>query len=94
MNTEQKTLADQLRDLANKCHDMELRREADALEIQMLRRQVAALWDVAYEGLPRGDAFYRVVYQKTGQTRDQAEQHFPPDNTEVDRASGSGRTQS
>jgi hypothetical protein len=81
MNTQPpETLADQLRKLADKCQEMEFRREADALDIQMLRRQVAALWDVAYEGLPRGDAFYRVVLSKTGQTREQAERHFLPDN--------------
>jgi hypothetical protein len=41
------------------------------------------LWDVAYEQLDRGEAFYALVKQRTGQTREQAERHFLPDNENV-----------
>jgi len=82
MSNDQRSPAQQLRELADKYHELDMRRVNDALAISMLRRQVSALWEVAYEGLPRGDAFYLVVEERTGQTRAQAERHFLPDNTE------------
>lgn len=79
MSINPKTLADQLRALADECEALTRQREADVTEMIKLRRQVSVLWDVAYEGLPRGDAFYCVVAERTGQTKEQAERYFLPD---------------
>jgi hypothetical protein len=77
---QQKTLAEQLQTLALEVAEAEEHRAYASHEIHKLRGQVAVLWDVAYEQLDRGEAFYALVKQRTGQTREQAERHFLPDN--------------
>lgn len=45
-------------------------------DIHQLRHEFSVLWEVAYEGLARGDAFYEVVKRRTGKDRASVEPFF------------------
>ena len=74
------TLAEQLQALALQVEEVEAHKDYAFAEIHKLRGEVSILWDVAYEGLERGAAYYALVQRRTGQPREQAERHFLPDN--------------
>jgi hypothetical protein len=81
---QRQTLAEQLQTLALEVAEAEEHRAYASHEIHKLRGHVAILWDVAYEQLDRGEAFYALVKQRTGQTREQAERYFLPDNVQIE----------
>ena len=76
ISTAQPTLSEQLQTLAELVKDMEDLRAENAQERRRLRQEVSILWEVAYDGIERGDAFYAVVQRRTGQPREQVEHHF------------------
>lgn len=60
------SLASQLQALVTKVAELEANKSDAAAEIRKLRRDVAILWEVAYEGLEPGKAFYDLVTRMTG----------------------------
>lgn len=72
------SLTNQLRGLIAQCQEMDDQQAAIQADLAKLRHERDVLWEVAYEGLPRGKAFYNIVEARTGMTPEQAAAFFTP----------------